>query len=288
MQEALQQLSDLGVEWVAIHPYAGVSDGGSLRIHPTKKTTFLASAVDFAREANIQIFWKPHLAYWGSFSWRGAITYDSEEAWALFFKDYRRFILDQAQFAETHRVQLFAVGVELDLTVSHETEWRQLIADVRNVYSGQLTYAANWDAVDKVPFWDALDLIGVQAYFPLAESQSQATPQTISKNWKRHLATLRTLSNQHDGKRVLFTEIGYSRSPLAAQKPWRSGMDTSAEVLTQRKTLLNVALGQIEGDPMIAGMFWWKWMPGRAQGHDADFSMKDPEAREALLRYWGD
>ena len=42
----------------------------------------------------------------------------------------------------------------------------------RAVYKGKLTYAANWDGeFEEVAFWDALDVIGVQAYFPLTEER---------------------------------------------------------------------------------------------------------------------
>jgi hypothetical protein len=53
--------------------------------------------------------------------------------------------------------------------VERPDDWRRRIADVRRVYSGKLTYAVNWHReVEEVSFWDALDPIGVQGYFPLA------------------------------------------------------------------------------------------------------------------------
>ena len=48
---------------------------------------------------------------------------------------------------------------------------------------------------------------------------------------------------------------------------------------------MEVALERIEREPSIAGMFWWKWMPGPTWG-DRDFSMKDDEARAVLRRHW--
>ena len=50
-----------------------------------------------------------------------------------------------------------------------ETEWRKLIARVRQHYRGPLTYAANFDQYNTVGFWDALDVVGVNAYFPLRD-----------------------------------------------------------------------------------------------------------------------
>jgi hypothetical protein len=31
--------------------------------------------------------------------------------------------------------------------------WQELILEIRKVYKGKLTYAANWDEFKRVPFW---------------------------------------------------------------------------------------------------------------------------------------
>ena len=62
---------------------------------------------------------------------------------------------------------MFSVGTELQIpALQREADWRQLIKDVRAVYSGKLIYSANWyEEYEGIKFWDALDAIGVQAYF---------------------------------------------------------------------------------------------------------------------------
>jgi hypothetical protein len=59
--------------------------------------------------------------------------------------------------------------------VAREKEWRRVIAAVRGVTSARLTYAANFDAYQRVAFWDALDAIGIQAYFPLTDKATSAS-----------------------------------------------------------------------------------------------------------------
>jgi hypothetical protein len=49
---------------------------------------------------------------------------------------------------------------------------------------GKLTYAANWDKYDQVSFWDELDFIEIQAYFPLT-AQTSPTAEEIKKGWNR-------------------------------------------------------------------------------------------------------
>lgn len=285
MVDTLEQLDDLGVEWVSIHPYAGVRRDGSVHFQPAAETGYLPRAVEHARAAGLELFWKPHLAYWGSFEWRGTISFGNDEArWRHFFDQYRAFIVDQARFAEASGVELFSVGLEYEETTGREAEWRRIIADVRKVYTGQITYSANWDRLDHVPFWDALDLISVQAYFPLSHVDHPSR-QDIEGGWEAPLATLRTLSERH-GKPVLFAEIGYDISPDAAREPWqRNSRDTAANRALQER-LMHVALERIEREPFIAGMFWWKWIPGsRGRG---DFALRPREIQDVLRQAWGD
>ena len=156
---------------------------------------------------------------------------------------------------------------------------------MRSVYDGRLTYAANWDSLERVPFWDALDLIGVHAYFPLTEDLSPSAA-SLWQGWDAPLAALEDLSRRHQGKRVLFAEIGYARSPRAAIEPWIPDHHDHPETRILRQRLIEVALQRIESTPFVEGMFWWKWIPGDDRW-DRDFSMKDWEAKQALQRFWG-
>jgi len=46
-------------------------------------------------------------------------------------------------------------------------EWRNLVWEVRTVFSGRVTYAANFDEYTDVTWWPYLDVMGINAYFPL-------------------------------------------------------------------------------------------------------------------------
>ncbi|MDY7091941.1 MAG: hypothetical protein SX243_03130 [Acidobacteriota bacterium] len=317
MGDALDQLRDLGVGSVAIHPYARIERDGTVRHRPAAGTGYLGRAASIARQHEMALFWKPHLAYWGNYEWRGEIGFgDDEAAWQRFFDTYRAFIVDQAAFAAQVGVPLFAVGVELEKTVHREAQWREVIAAVRQVYPGQITYAANWDGVENVPFWDAVDVLGVQAYFPLADGPladgpladgplSDGSPSAgsldgrdsasrelrsklqlkLESSWDRHLAQLETLSRDHGGLPVLFTEIGYNRSSKAAWEPWSYQVENNSQTRILRVQLMETALRRAQRAPFVSGLFWWKWMPGHSAGR-SNFSMRDAEARDVLRRHW--
>lgn len=283
MAESLEELRALGVGWVSIHPYAGVRRDGSIRSTSAFELDFLERAVELARASGIRLFWKPHLAYWGSFDWRGSIEFgDDRNAWRRFFDGYRRFIVDQARFAAEHDVPLFSVGLEYEATMEHEEEWREILSEIRAVYPGTITYAANWDRLDDVPFWDAVDLIGVQGYFPLS-TEDDPPREAIDRGWDEPLRRLRELSKRH-GKPVLFAEVGYDLAPSAAAEPWKTASRDTAETRALRRRLLEVAIERLEAEPFVVGLFWWKWIPGARP--DRDFAMQHPDARDVLRRAW--
>ena len=90
---------------------------------------------------------------------------------------------------------------------------------IRNQYDGTLTYAANWyQEVDDVTFWDQLDYIGIQAYYPLVQEERPEVDR-ITKGWSAHLKGIQQLSKKYK-KPILFTEIGYKSTPDAAIEPW--------------------------------------------------------------------
>ena len=284
MEQSLAEIAGLGVGWVAIHPYAGVRRDGQVHYRAAADTGYLERAAGYARRQGIELFWKPHLAYWGSFDWRGEITFDDEASWRRFFDGYRAFIVDQARFAERWRMPLFAVGLEYEKTTHRDADWRRIIADVRRVYSGRITYSANWADIDRVHFWDALDLIGVQGYFPLSH-EAYPTVAAIRRGWDGPLDKLRRLSQRY-GKPVLFAEIGYDVSAVAASEPWRGTRDDTTANRALQRRLMEVALERLESEPFIAGMFWWKWMPGSR--HRGDFSMRHPGVMDVVRRAWRD
>lgn len=102
--------------------------------------------------------------------------------------------------------------------------WEHLIWDMRKVYNGKMTVAANFDNYDEVEFWDELDLIGINAYFPLRDLGSSASDQTeIEAHWNSILDSISAFKNREglEKQDVLFTEIGYGRHQGSTLAPWQ-------------------------------------------------------------------
>ncbi len=255
---AIRELSQMGANWVSTHPYARISQEGEVRYRGAGGAEPLEEWVRPIREAHqqgLKVFIKPHLAYWGSgFSWRGAITFQKQGSWDRFWKEYRIWILDLASACKN--ADGFCVGTELDLTLGSEKEWRELIKEVRERTDAALTYAANWPDYQRVPFWDALDVIGIQAYFPVSATPSPDAA-VIQKGWKDQMKVLRDYSIRMNRK-VVFTELGYSCSFEAPVRPWEGKMDGDAALPVQ-ESCLRIALAEAEREPSVTGVFLWKW-----------------------------
>jgi hypothetical protein len=285
MVESMRELKALGVNWISIHPYARIRGDGTVGSRRRGDDAFahLTRPIREAKALGLKIMIKPHLAYWGSpFSWRGDIAFETDEQWQRFFTDYERWIVRMA--AVCRDADAFVVGTELDKTVGHEQQWRRIIGRIRESYGGSLTYAANWTDYQRVPFWDDLDAIGVQAYFPLTEQPGLPDKGDLELAWTRVLNDLAAFSRRKD-RPVVLSELGYACSTNAALRPWegREGGEHADEI--QRRCMA-AALGALKDDEHVVGAFLWKWFtPSQRRGN---FLMSTPAMRQVIAEHWRD
>ncbi|MHC4711432.1 MAG: glycoside hydrolase family 113, partial [Planctomycetota bacterium] len=100
MVREMRELKALGVNWIAIHPYAGIRGDGSVAMHRRwyGDTKWLTRPIAEAHRLGLKIMIKPHLAYWGSpFRWRGDITFETDEQWQRFFGQYEAWVTRAAE-----------------------------------------------------------------------------------------------------------------------------------------------------------------------------------------------
>ena len=285
MEHTLDELTSLGVNAVAIHPYARIGNDGTVVYRPGPVTPATVKPLVWAHERGMATLLKPHLAYWSSgFAWRGKITFHDDASWDRFFTSYTAFILAQARLAQQTGAAWFSVGTELQGTMIHEDRWRAVIQNVRAVYDGKLTYAANWDVVDDVPFWDALDAVGVQAYYPVAKGRSPSDAK-LRAGWKSILRGVDNLAARH-GKPVLFTELGYAVSEATAEKPWADAqVGDAARGADLKLRATRIGLEAVADRPSIAGVFLWKWFPGDRE-HGDEFVLQYPAMKRVIADAW--
>ena len=284
--DELDRLKKLGVDSIAIHPYSFLSKDGTLRWRLKDDGSFPDYYVTPVREVQkrgMTIMVKPHVGYWGSgFSWRGEIQFEDPAARKRFEDSYHRWIVELAKASDG--ADFFVVGAELKGFLDKPQFWRDLIKDVCKQTSARLTYAANWDTYNVVDFWDDLDYIGVQAYFPITD-QPDPNHQAIKQGWQPILSDLRNTHTQY-GKPVLFTEMGYNRSMKTAAEPWAYEQDEDQRAEELQARCLEVGLQMLRQEKSwIQGAWLWKWFAGPARR--ANYKLDTPLIRDVIRESYG-
>ncbi|MET1258939.1 glycoside hydrolase [Flagellimonas sp. DF-77] len=209
------------------------------------------------RKNGIKIMLKPQIWVWrGEFT--GDIKMEKESDWKEFERTYEDFALAYAKLAEETQAEIYCIGTELEDFVSARPEfWKRLINKIRAVYSGKLTYAANWDEYTRTPFWKDLDYIGVDAYFPLSEARDPTKAQ-MKAGWQKWKTRLQELSKSH-GRKVLFTEFGYRSMDYTAKKPWLVDQNQMRVNLQAQASATAALFEEFWMENWFAGGFVWKW-----------------------------
>jgi hypothetical protein len=280
-QRELKKIRQIGANTVAIIPYAftRAPEETSIRVRTDETDARVIRVIEQARHAGLRVMLKPHL--WGR-GFTGDMKFGSDEDFQVWWQSYRGWLLHFARLAELYDVELLALGNELGGLTVHEQAWRELIHDVRRIYGGALTYASHWDGeFERVAFWDQLDYIGVNAYFPLAGAGE--TPAANSPSIARIESRLAEVAGRF-GKPVLFTEVGYSSIDNAAVEPWAE--HAGAPDLQLQARCYEVIFESFAHQPWFAGSYWWKW-PSHGRGGPYDLSHR-PNGKPAMevLRQW--
>lgn len=228
---------------------------------------------------NVRIMLKPQLwIHRGQFT--GHLEMEREADWQALEASYSDFILSYARLAEEAKVELFCIGTELQRFVSQRPDyWGQLITQIRGVYKGKLTYAANWDEYEKTPFWEQLDYIGVDAYFPLSEERTPSV-NSLSRAWKPWKERMAALSDARNRK-VLFTEFGYRSMDFAAKRPWTTGEEDVAVNLEAQANAKEAIFRTFWKEDWFAGGFVWKWFVDHSGSGGASCNRFTPQNKPA-------
>lgn len=281
----LEELAATGAEWVTLVPTWYQADVTTSEIQPewqgrTATDAALSAAIERSRDLSLKVALKPHvdLSEGGP---RATIEPADTNAW---FTSYTDFITHYAELAEEADADELIVGTELAGTVEATSQWRQVIEEVRSVYSGPVLYAANWDEYQRVEFWDALDAIGIDAYFPLADLPTTDV-STLMEAWGPIVEELAAWSKEQN-RPVVFTEAGYTSQEGTVTHPheaWWTAILSEEEQVAAYTALLTT----FEGQPWFAGTHWWMWFDyegdefAKSMGHTPQGKLAEDVLREA-------
>ncbi len=263
----LSPVRNIKANWITVMPFGYIPpNSAKVRYNNSyqwkgETSEGIKQTIKLAHDQQLKVMLKPHI--WMHNQWVGDLSFATENEWLIFEKSYREYILEFAKIAEELEVGIFAVGVEMKKSVVLRPDfWNDLIDTVRSIYSGKLTYAANWDNYDKVSFWNKLDYIGIDAYFPVANSKTP-TYEACYAGWFSHYNAIKKLSYSQKRK-VIFTEFGYRNIDYTGKEPWNEARNSTFNS-TAQENAYKAIFTRFWGESWFMGGFLWKWFPNHSK-----------------------
>tara|TARA_R110000868_G_scaffold125037_4_gene330416 strand:+ start:7108 stop:8112 length:1005 start_codon:yes stop_codon:yes gene_type:complete len=289
-QEHVEEVLQLNANHAAVMPFGFIRNVNSPEvIYDTERQWFgetkkgAKQYIGILHENGVAVLLKPQI--WisrGEFT--GNLKMNTEDEWKILENSYSQFILAYAKLAEETKTEIFCIGTELEQFVENRPAyWKKLINEIRFIYKGKITYAANWDEFPKTTFWNNLDYIGIDAYFPLSDEKSPSI-DNLKLGWRKWKDAIGKFSKEKN-KSVLFTEYGYRSMDYTAKKPWLVDRNDEKVNLVAQVNATKVIIEEFWKEDWFAGGYVWKWFIDHKQsGGDADnrFTPQNKPAQETI------
>ncbi len=284
-EQSCDEIADDGADTVLLVVEGRQENGGSnhiyldMRMTPTPEK--LGELIDHAKRRHLRVVLMPIVLLddpRNDTEWRGTLKPDSWDEW---FDSYREMLTQFAWIAQGHGVDVMSVGSELVSAEPKLDQWTKTIAKVREVFHGSLTYSANWDHYNTIPFWDQLDLIGMNSYYTLGDGPDAGVDE-IEGRWRKIQKDLHQFQAKV-GKPLFFVEAGWCSLDNAASAPWdytQTQLPANDEL---QKRLYEAFFHVWYGDPQLGGFMVWEWPPGPPD--DRGYTPKGKPA-EGVLKSW--
>lgn len=237
---------------------------------------------------------------------------------AAFFASYKSMIVAVAQVAQANGAAIVCIGAELDQLAgaNYASYWNDIIASVRAVFSGTLTYSADWDddispwqgqygltagtgnLATQVSFWSELDYLGIDAYAPISDAANPGPgnliagwiavptdPTSLAVTGSQSLISYFDSMAAQTGKPLILTELGYESATDAARQPF--GTSTGVYDPTLQALLYATFFDAWHQNPgaSLTGVFFWNWDPNAAEvgpGNGPNFSPQGEPAQNVV------
>jgi hypothetical protein len=268
-----------GINWVTI-AFAALQDTAqSTEIHwrdaPTVTDQEVLAEIRRAKSLVLQVCLKP-VVNCADGTWRAHINFfdievPPEPKWSDWWASYTEFIVHFARIAQETGCEMFCVGCEMVQTDRRADEWRRLIAEVRAVYAGVVTYNCDKYQEDHVTWWDAVDVISSSGYYPVG-------------HWEEQLDRIEAVVRR-EGLPFLFMEAGCPSREGSQHLPndWKhpGAASTAAQEEWYRE-----AFTATEKRDWVGGFVLWDWpavLPDGNPEQDTDYTIHRKPAA-ALVR----
>jgi hypothetical protein len=280
--DSMKKLAETNANWVCISFVAEMNKPGDTTIIWTGPDANIVSdseiqrAIGLARQNNLKIILKPMVNIRDG-TWRALIDFRTPDnkidtqSWDKWWANYGEFILHYAKIAQETHCEMLCLGCEMGSTERYGKKWRDLIAEVRKVYTGFLTYSANHGNEDRIGWWDAIDIIGMSGYYPVGIDNPAQTPNDLStvppaessveamKNkWLPIKKKLGYVSKQVN-RPLFFIEIGVCSARGFAAAPWTHPQKDATFDGNEQARFYQAVMEAFWDEPWFVGFSWWDW-----------------------------
>jgi len=239
----------------------------------------LKHAVETCHKLGLRVMIKPHV---DPRTDEARINIMPSEKW---FDSYEEFIVRYAKFSQENKAEIFSIGTELEATTfsAWQHRWLRVIDKIKEVYDGILTYSANWTEYQEVPFWDRMDFIGIDAYFPLTETDDPTVEQLVAA-WDEKADDIEKWLKGKGlaDKGVLLTEIGYPSAEGANRQPWVA--ISNVEDQQEQADCLEAVFESLSKRPWFKGYYIWQYFP-QDRWSPLGFTVKGKKAEEVIKKW---
>ncbi len=270
----LEALPAYGINAIALMPY-GWSRRGKPEVHLQGEGGWesdegLEQLSRVAHARGMKVMLKP--AIWEAFN----LDFPKAEDRSQWFDQYGTFLEHYARLAKRMHADLLCIGGEFVHLSAYDAEWRRLIGRTRELYPGPLVYAANHGSeFETITFWDALDYIGLQEYYPLPDDLSAGS-----------IVQKVEAVQQRFAKPVIFTEVGFPSLVGANRQPWDDYGRRRVSLAAQAAST-EAILRAFYSKPWFQGMYWWRLETNGSGGSDdGSHSLWKKPALDVIKRWY--
>jgi len=300
--DSISNIAKTGANWIAIVVTEYQDYTNSTQIYPLINTTKhndyftfktetpkgIENVINHAHRLGMKVMLKPHIDLTeekNKLIWRGNIGEDfkTEEQWLAWFESYNQFIVKYAKMAQALNVDMFSLSCELIVVSRRDDLWRNIIKNVRGVYSGVLTDSANHDGEEfEKTWWDEMDYIGVDAYYLSIKTKDYTTNLTTMEQQLTKVAEkLEKLSKKYK-KDVIITEVGFCSGNCE-----RNETATIYQQYMQAE-FYDIFMKVFNRYDFIKGYFWWAWNsdPNFGNLEESCISPQHKFSEQVLKKYY--
>jgi hypothetical protein len=303
---SLKDLSSTGTNWILLVVQVRQETISSTKITRNEICTAsdeaLQRVIDLAHSLGMRVLLGAYMSVANPSPYQTpdyiGTAFTTEAQWQEWFASYRDMINHYAAFAQEAGADMFEIGHEQGATTHRESDWRRIAQEVRQVYKGLITYSALPSEIPtsseelRIKWWDAVDYIGVEGYFPLTGTNNP-TVEELKSAWvkKGYLLRLEELSQKWQ-KPIIITEMGYASADGINTNPVNYLRFLQAPLdLQEQADCYQAALEVLWGKPWLKGIFWWQWFanqliwPSNPNDNNSYFPHGKP-AEDVLKKYY--